>query len=234
MESITNIESVKRLVSPDEAKHVTMARQLCEQARFVESKRKELMAERQILIEESEKLLDVLDEVSSFVSRAFRNFQNNSSELMGLSDKLSEIADRLSGGEQPETKNNVRLMFDTRPDQTGPLLLSTCDAGLDVQSFKNLSASMLCRQAKYIVVYLDRAIKLHDDANLPRLIEDLERISRLMSSEKIHGLSSKLAIAAASADWRQIDLIHKVIVEELEEFERSFTHNHDDSYLQAS
>ena len=82
-------------------------------------------------------------------------------------------------------------------------------------SLSQISLRVLCKQARYIVVYLDRAIEFRDAKGLPLLVQDLERISSVMPSQRMKVICNDFVTAAAKESWCSIQLLQKELEEEL-------------------
>jgi hypothetical protein len=191
----------------------TRAEKLCAQGRFIERRWRQLEAEREDLSRQADQLRDAAARVATIIQGTHNGIGDNLAELLGLMNNMSQASDRLKLSDGSAVPDNVRPLFDyiedySKQDQAENPMPSPSTA-------PRSSMRVLCQQARYIVVYLERAIQSNDVACLPRLAEDLTRISSVMYSAKIKAICDQFVRAIATENWSTIKILHKALDEEL-------------------
>src|SRR6185437_283472 len=124
-------------------------------------------------------------------------------ELLAVINNLPLDSERLTAAEESVVASNVRQLSEYIEDQRKQL-----QAESEARStVARVSMKVLCQQARYIVVYLDRAIQTNDVSCLPRLAEDLTRISAVLYSTKIKTICEQFVRATATQNWSAIKIL---------------------------
>ncbi|HEY9793132.1 MAG TPA: hypothetical protein V6D22_22210 [Candidatus Obscuribacterales bacterium] len=196
-------------LSPPEYKF--HAEKLCEQGRLVESRWRRLQIEREHLSRQADQLKEVAARLATFIRLTHDGMDERAAELLAVINNLPLDSERLTAAEESVVASNVRQLSEYIEDQRKQL-----QAESEARStVARVSMKVLCQQARYIVVYLDRAIQTNDVSCLPRLAEDLTRISAVLYSTKIKTICEQFVRATATQNWSAIKILQKALDEEL-------------------
>jgi hypothetical protein len=187
------------------------AQKLCEQGRFIEKRWCQLELQQQALREQAKKLGEIASSLGLLAHQSQTRAADDGTDLRQCAEAISSISQRLNMSQETTRPSNVRQFSGYLQEHKN----SAPDDSNDQQSAAQISTRVLCRQARYIVVYLERAIQSRDAGCLPRLADDLKRISSVMTSVKLKAICDQFVHATSNENWTAIQILHQTLDEEL-------------------